>query len=214
MTQNFAEKALEKAKKREKRRLAKPKKIFLEFIQERFDQHLAAMQEWIAIKELGKTYKYENEGTFNITQRDLKTIAKELGFYINIYGSDSEMDFPQFFYIAIPEYGADTELTVAQSMLKDFRSKLAKKVGEQEEMAIKMAEDIFEKINCGKFGYDTDETKGKWKFYFKVVPPCEEKEMSSYLTLKFDEIIQRAGFYCFEFHDNCTKVILFKKEMR
>lgn len=198
MTKNIAQKALEIAKKREIRKRKNNEALFLEMVQERFNKNLEELIEWTAIANQGY---YRLENNLQISKKDLHDIAQKLGFFIAVQSEG------KFFELAIHEYEEETELTPAQTMLKDFRSKFARKVGEQVEMAIKLANDILEDINKGNFEYKKN--KNTWSFKVKVLPPCEEEDMSIYFSDKMHDTIQRAGFNGYRFVNNATTIILY-----
>lgn len=200
MAHSIAEVALEIAKKREVRKSKNFEEAFLEMVQKRFDQNLEEMMEWTAIAEKG-FYLLENDK--DIPKKNLHQIASKLGFFVAVHSEGN------LFELAIPEYDEETELTPAQAMLKDFRTKFARKVGEQEEMAIKFANGIFEKVKRGDFEY---EKKGnEWSFKIDIVFPCKVEDVSEYFTDKLGENIQKAGFddFEFEYSDATTGIILY-----
>lgn len=202
MAQSIAKVALEIAKKREERKSKKLKEVFLEMVQKRFDENLEEMLEWTAIAGKG-AYRLENDK--GISKNDLHQIAYRLGFFVAV---NSKVNF---FDLAIPEYGEETELTPAQAMLKDFRTKFARKVGEQEEMAINFANDIFEKVKRGDFEY---EKKGnEWSFKVESnLPLGKVVDINGYFTEKMEEIVKRAGFNDIEYEYSENSAILYFEE--
>ena len=201
MAQNIAEEALKIARKREERKGKKLEAAFLDMVQERFDKNLAEMMEWNAIVTQG-FYRLKN--TKQISTNDLQDIAQKLGFFIAVQCDGKE------FGLAIPEYNEENELTTAQTKLKDFRSKFARKVGEQVEMAIKFANDIFEKVQIGNFKERKEENR--WTFKINIVLPCKVEEMSRYFTDKMNEIIRKAGFDDYELQISNNVIILYLEE--
>lgn len=202
MAHSIAKVALEIAKKREVRKSKNFEEDFLEMVQKRFDQNLEEMMEWTAIAEKG-FYLLENDK--DIPKKNLHQIASRLGFFVAVHSEGN------FFELSIPEYDGKTELTLAQTMLKDFRTKFARKVGEQEEMAINFANDIFEKVKRGDFEY---EKKGNvWSFKVESnLPLGKVVDINGYFTEKMEEIVKRAGFNDIEYEYSENSTILYFEE--
>lgn len=202
MAHSIAKVALKIAKKREVRKSKNFEEAFLEMVQKRFDQNLEEMMEWTAIAEKG-FYLLENDK--DIPKKNLHQIASRLGFFVAVHSEGN------FFELSIPEYDGKTELTLAQTMLKDFRTKFARKVGEQEEMAINFANDIFEKVKRGDFEY---EKKGNvWSFKVESnLPLGKVVDINGYFTEKMEEIVKRAGFNDIEYEYSENSTILYFEE--
>lgn len=162
----MADKALEIYNKREKEII---KEKFQIFIQKRFDDCLKRVEIWengvtdITSDEIGFINDFIREG-------------KRLGFLIS---KTSEREIR----IEIPEYVAG-HMTMAQTMLHEFNSKLKVKIKQEIKDAQEISQEIFKRIEEGNFIMD----RTTWKKYHMRISIYSKKTST---TKVFDEEIQK-----------------------